>query len=101
MIGGPNQRRRVRLVRGPVPLDRYRATLPAEDQEAWNQRMAAATDGRHHTMETLALFWADGKRSILEIADLVEMESGARDAGLLLHYFQLLEKLGFVELHPC
>lgn len=91
----------VRLVRGPVPLDQYRATLPAEDQEAWNQRLAAAGDGRHHTLATLALFWADGKRSILEIADLVEMESGARDAGLLLHYFQLLEKLGFVELHPC
>ena len=91
----------VRLVRGPVPLDQYRATLPAEDQEAWNQRLAAAGDGRHHTLATLALFWADGKRSILEIADLVEMESGARDAGLLLHYFQLLEKLGFVVLHPC
>ena len=71
----------VRLVRGPVPLDQYRATLPAEDQEAWNQRLAAAGDGRHHTLATLALFWADGKRSILEIADLVEMESGARDAG--------------------
>lgn len=91
----------VRLVRGPVPLDRYRAALPTEDREAWNQRLAAAGDIRHHTLTTLALFWADGKRSILEIADLVEMESGTRDVDLLLHYFQLLEKLGFVELHPC
>jgi hypothetical protein len=33
---------------------------------------------------------------VLEIADLVEMESGKRDVELLLAYFRLLEKLGFV-----
>ena len=39
----------------------------------------------------------DGSRSILDVADLVEMESGLRDVELLLTYFRLLEKLGFVE----
>ena len=90
----------VRLARGPVPLEQYRGTLPREDREAWTRRLAAG-NGLHHTLETLALFWADGSRSVLEIADLVEMETGARDLGLLLHYFQLLEKLGWLELHPC
>jgi hypothetical protein len=91
----------VRLVRGPVPLEQYRGILPLEDREAWSRRLAAAGEGAYHTLEALALFWADGERSVLDIADLVEMEAGARDLGLLLHYFRLLEKLGFLELHPC
>jgi hypothetical protein len=47
-------------------------------------------------LSTLALYWADGARSVLEIADLVELESGRRDVELILTYFQLLEALGFV-----
>jgi len=47
-------------------------------------------------LTTLALFWADGVRPVLEIADLVELESGQRDVALLLVYFRLLEQLGFV-----
>jgi len=91
----------VRLVRGPVPLEKVRDNLSPEDREAWSQRLAAGGGGLHHTLEALGLFWADGSRSVLDIADLVEMEAGARDSGLLLHYFRLLEKLGFLELHPC
>ena len=52
--------------------------------------------GGHHTLTALALYWADGARSLLEIADLVELESGKRDMELLLTYFRLLEKLGFI-----
>ncbi len=90
-----------RLVRGPVPLHSYGTTLPAADWEAWTQRLAAAADSPHHTLTSLALYWANGSRSVLDIADLVEMEAGVRDTGLLLHYFRLLEKLGFLELHAC
>jgi hypothetical protein len=90
-----------RMVRGPVPLDQYLPTLPVEAREAWNRRLAAADDGAGHTLQALALYWADGSRSLLDIADLVEMEAGRRDTDLLLHYFRLLEELGFVELHPC
>jgi hypothetical protein len=49
-----------------------------------------------YTLTTLALYWADGARPVLEIIDLVELESGRRDVELILTYFQLLEKLGFV-----
>jgi hypothetical protein len=34
---------------------------------------------------------------VLEIAGLVELEIGVRDVELLLAYFRLLKKLGFVE----
>jgi hypothetical protein len=91
----------VRLVRGPVPLHHYRGKMSPEDREAWSQRLAAAGHPAHGTLEVLALAWADGSCSVLEIADLVEMEAGIRDSGLLLHYFRLLEKLGFLELRPC
>ena len=51
-----------------------------------------------HTLLDLALYWADGQRSLLEIADLVELESGQRDIELLVACVRLLQKLGFVEL---
>ena len=93
--------RPVRLVRGPVPVDQYRDVLPPQDRESWTRRLAVAGKGADPTQVALALYWADGSRSVLDIAGLVEMEAGAADLGLVLHYFRLLEKLGFLELHPC
>ena len=49
-------------------------------------------------LPTLAVYWADGKRSLLEIADLIELETGQRDVELLAEYFQTLAKLNLVEL---
>jgi len=47
---------------------------------------------------TLGLYWADGKRSIAEIARLVAAELGDTDPGFLKYYFGLLEDAGIVEL---
>ena len=88
----------VRLVRGSVPLGSHLRRLEPEDRERWRQLLKARADGMHYTLTGLALFWADGKRSVLEIADLVELEAGGRDVELLLAYFELLAKLGFVRL---
>ena len=88
----------VRLVRGPVPLGNHMGRLAAEDREQWRRLLKARESGIHYTLTGLALYWADGKRSVLEIADLVEMEAGGRDVELLLAYFELLAKLGFVTL---
>jgi aminopeptidase YwaD len=85
-----------RRVRGPVPLHQHLRRLDVEDEEAWRQLLKARKDGAHHTLTDLALYWADGTRSVLEIADLVDMEAGKRDVELLLTYFRLLEKLGFI-----
>ena len=59
--------------------------------------MALCTSGSS-TLTTLALYWADGSRTVLGIADLVEMESGTRDVELILAYFRILEKLGLVAI---
>ena len=50
------------------------------------------------TLPVLAEYWADGFRSALEIVDLVEMESGIRDAELVVKCFELLHRVGLVEL---
>jgi hypothetical protein len=42
--------------------------------------------------------WEHGRRSALEIVDLVEMEFGIRDAELVVKYFELLHKVGLVDL---
>jgi aminopeptidase YwaD len=84
-----------RQVRGPIPFRSELGRLGAEEREAW-RRLTAEREGAEHTLTTLALYWADGARSVLDIADLVEMEAGVRDVELLLAYFRLLEKMGWV-----
>ncbi len=86
----------VRRMRGPIPLRDHLSRLSDGEREAWRQLLKARQNGSPHTLTTLALYWADGARSVLEIADLVELESGQRDVELLLAYFQLLARLGFV-----
>jgi aminopeptidase YwaD len=86
----------VRQVRGPIPLRDHLHRLDDEEREAWRQLLKTRKGGAHHTLTELALFWADGARSVLGIADQVELETGLRAVELLLAYFRLLEKLGFV-----
>lgn len=86
----------LRKLRGPVPLHDHDWKLDAADRLAYQAMLAARKDANPSTLTTLALYWADGKRTVLEIADLVEMESGLRDTEILVAYFRLLERLGFV-----
>ncbi len=88
-----------RLFRGPVAVRGRLAVLSQEEQTAWYRLI----DSRPHwgfTLPILADYWADGRRTALEITDLVENESGIRDAELVVKRFELLHKLGLVELCP-
>jgi hypothetical protein len=87
----------VRQVRGPIPLENHMRRLDGEAREDWRQLHKARHGFASDTLTTLALYWADGARSVLDIADLVELEAGKRDVELLLAYFRLLERLGFVQ----
>ena len=86
----------VREIKGPVSLGQHLHRLDAESREQWRQLLKARKDGGAWTLTALALYWADGARSVLDIADLAELEVGKRDVELVLAYFRLLEKLGFV-----
>ena len=86
-----------RLYRGPVSLCAYLHRLSDEDRERlWKMRKERKRV--FYTLPTLATYWADGKRSLLEIADLIKLETGQRDVELLVDYFRVLDKLGLVTL---
>ena len=86
-----------RTYRGPVSLRAYLHQLSQEEREqVWQIRQEHKKEFR--ILPTLAVYWADGKRSLLEIADLIELETGQRDVELLAEYFQTLAKLNLVEL---
>ena len=86
-----------RLYRGPVSLRPYLNQLSEEERERWWQMRQEHKKG-FFTLPALAVYRADGKRSLLEIADLIELETGQRDVELLVEYFQTLAKLNLVEL---
>jgi len=86
-----------RLYRGPTSLRPYLNQLSEEERERWWQ-MRKERKRVFYTLPTLAEYWSNGKLSLLEIADLIELETGQRDVELLVEYFQMLGKLNLVEL---
>lgn len=86
-----------RTTPGIIPLDAHMDRLTKEQQDQWRQIIKARQGWLHHTLTNLALYWADGHRSVLDIVDTVELETGQRDVEMLLRYFRLLQELGFVE----
>jgi aminopeptidase YwaD len=88
----------VRRVRGPVPFSDHLWKLDPVEREGYLALLVARKGANASTLTTLALYWADGRRTALEIVNLVELEAGERDVELLVGYFRLLERLGFVTL---
>jgi len=86
-----------RVYRGPISLRPYLHQLSDEDRERlWKMRQERKRV--FYTLPTLAGYWADSKLSLLEIADLIELETGQRDVELLVEHFRALDKLGLVKL---
>jgi aminopeptidase-like protein len=87
----------VRRYRGPISLRPHLRRLPNEEREA-----ARATIRAHGAFMDLpadvALYWADGQRTLEEILDLTELETHVRDAAGLAAYFKLLARLELLEL---
>ena len=86
----------VRKYRGPVSTRQWVNRLSQEDREGFYQFVKAHKEVSG--METLAEYWSDGKRSLLDVARLVELESGRRDLSYLVGYFRYLEKMGLISL---
>jgi hypothetical protein len=45
---------------------------------------------------TLALYWTDGERDLLEISELVELEEGSVNLEYLKEYYEWLKKLELI-----
>jgi len=87
----------VRRYPGPVNLLGFMSKLSAEEQEEWRVYSKAHRQESRH-LAVVALYWADGQRTLLDIAEAVEIETGQRAVEFLVKYFELLGKLGLVEL---
>ena len=83
-----------RPVPGPLGLHWGERTLsPAAQAEERELRRRPGA----RTLATVGLYWIDGRRTLLEVADLVEAESGLRDLEFLVRYTALLEGGGALE----
>jgi hypothetical protein len=89
-----------RRFRGPISLRPHLRRLP-EPQRAEAQAMLKRHGAFADLPADIALYWADGARTLAEILDLTELETEVRDASGLAEYFKLLARLELVELrHP-
>jgi hypothetical protein len=89
----------VRLFTGPVQTRGALKNASREEREWLYQFLKKDAQGMGLRFD-LALFWSNGKRNLLEIADLVEAEAGGRDVEALVTWFRFLKRLkliGFVE----
>jgi len=87
-----------RRYRGPLQVRPHLHKLSPEDREAlWRLQQEHKEFVRAPL--TLALYWCDGKRTLLEVADLVEQECGQRDVEALVGYFELLEKMELIRIY--
>jgi len=87
-----------RRYRGPLNTRSHLHRLTPEEREQLRQLTRRGGEVGWSIVPTLAVYWADGKRTLLEIADRVEQEAGQRDVAMLKEYFQLLSKMELVEL---
>ncbi|MCS7038990.1 MAG: DUF4910 domain-containing protein [Caldilineales bacterium] len=89
-----------RLYRGPLMLMGMTAppTAPDADRAEW-ERLFAETQN-WSGLRFLAEYWADGYRTLAEIARLMRLETGRDLSQAITAYFRLLERAGLVELRP-
>ncbi len=85
-----------RRYRGPIGMHYLARHLTPVQREQLRTLMAGSKHGR--TIGLLALYWADGERNLLDIADSVEREEGVRNVPFLVAYMRLLVASGFVSL---
>lgn len=86
-----------RLHRGPINMKDYLHRMNEHDWETWWQVY------KEHGTATwaylpLLLYWADGRRDLREISDLIELEMGNRLTEMLVKCCRIWEHLGLVEL---
>lgn len=86
-----------RLYRGPLSLQPHLGRLPAAERAAAEEALRASP-GFDGLVADLALFWADGRRTLGQIVDLVELETDVRAPESVAAYFALLARLGLAAL---
>ncbi|HVP56765.1 MAG TPA: DUF4910 domain-containing protein [bacterium] len=85
-----------RLVPGPTDSRALMSRLTSARRAQYHRWMRK--EKHAHIMEPLAIYWANGRRSLREISNLVAAELGSTNPDFLKFYFEMLEELGIVEI---
>ncbi|MBU2598083.1 MAG: DUF4910 domain-containing protein [Actinobacteria bacterium] len=85
-----------RIYKGPIFEMNILNRLSKEQKEKYFELKKENAE-TFDLIRTLALYWADGKRKLSEIADLVELESGLRNTEFLVKYFNFLSKCKLIK----
>ena len=67
-----------------------------EQDELWSLRKSHEKSEK--SLSGPAMRWIDGRRNLLEISRLAELETGMADLGFLVRYFELLESMGVLRI---
>lgn len=86
-----------RCYQGPVNLRVYFNQLTRAHRDKLFE-LRTQYRAQFNVLTSLAEYWADGKRSLLAIIDLVELETGIRASELIVEYFRILEELSLVNI---
>jgi aminopeptidase YwaD len=85
-----------RTLPGPVDMGAVLMELGKSRRAQYGRWMVR--EKRSQMIQTLALYWANGNRSIAEISQLVALEMGYTNLSFLKFYFRLLEDAGVIRL---
>ncbi len=84
-----------RVYPGPVSIRPWLRRLSATDRDEW-YAFSKKYEKVGRVQGTLALYWTDGKRSLLEISELVELEAGSVNLEYIKEYYEWLKKLELI-----
>lgn len=79
---------------GPVPLSGHLGRLSESEREKWHELEKSTP--HTYVASTLLSYWMDGQRTLRQVADAVELESGWRQNTYTLAYAELLHKLNLI-----
>ncbi len=82
---------------GPITLRPYTRKLTKQDRDKL-YHFRSQYKAKFNVITPLADYWVDGKRNLLEIIDLVELEIGTRASELIVEYFKILTKIKLVSI---
>ena len=82
----------------PGPIDTRSLLMKLGTARKHQYQRWVRKESKAGLMELLALYWANGRRSLREISNLVAAELGTTNPDFLKFYFDLLEEAGLVEV---
>lgn len=82
---------------GPFYILYHYHHLSNDVRDEWHRLRKEHKDS-FSLLPDLSIYWTDGKRNILEITNLIKLETGLYDLPLLWKFYTLLEKIGEIRL---